>query len=77
MTRESKRASRLWLGKQIKAQFTDGKWHAFETIVTRTGAPAKNVWSTLDAMWRWGNYKTKCERNRRKAEVIFRPNFLP
>jgi hypothetical protein len=64
-------ASRL-LGKEIKAQFCDGKWHSFETIVTTTGAPAKNVWSTLDLMWRWGTYKTKCERKKVGAEYHFR-----
>ena len=72
MTRESKRASRLRLGKQIKAQFSDGKWHSFETIVTTTGAPAKNVWSTLDHMWRSGTYKTKCERKKVGTEYRFR-----
>jgi hypothetical protein len=46
------------LGKQIKTRFADGKWHSFQTIVTATGAPTKNVWSTLDLMWRWGTYKT-------------------
>jgi hypothetical protein len=34
-----KSVSRLVLGKQIKAQFGDGKWHSFETIVTNTGGP--------------------------------------
>ena len=60
------------LGKQIKAQFCDGKWHRFETIVSRTGAPANNVWSTLDRMWRWGTYKTKCERKKVGTEHHYR-----
>ena len=72
MTRESRRASRPGLGKQIKAQFSDGKWHSFETIVTATAAPAKNVWSTLDHMWRRGTYKTKCERKKVGKEYHFR-----
>lgn len=72
MTRESKRASPLWLGKQIKAQFTDGKWHSFETIVTTSGAPEKDVWSTLDRMGRWETYKTKCERKKVGTEYHFR-----
>jgi hypothetical protein len=67
-----KPASRLVLGKQIKAEFGDGRWHAFETIVSRTGAPAKNVWSTLDHMWRFGTYKTKCERKKVGTEYHFR-----
>jgi hypothetical protein len=50
MATSKKPALRLGLGKQIKTEFGDGKWHAFETIVSRTGAPAKNVWSTLDLM---------------------------
>jgi hypothetical protein len=60
------------LGKRIKAQFGDGKWHSFATIVTKTGAPIKNVWSTLDLMWRWGTYKTKCERKKVGTEYHFR-----
>jgi hypothetical protein len=64
--------SRLGLGKQIKAQFADGTWHSFEAIVTATGAPAKDVWSTLDRMWRWGTYKTKCERKKVGTEYHFR-----
>jgi hypothetical protein len=72
VTRESKRGSRLWLGKQIKAQFSDGKWRSFETIVTTTGAPAKKVWSTLDRMWRWGTYKIKCECKKVGTEYHFR-----
>jgi hypothetical protein len=67
---KSKPASRL--GSQIKAQFSDGKWHSFATIAARTGAPAKNVWSTLDLMWRWGTYKTKCERKKVGTEYHFR-----
>jgi hypothetical protein len=39
-----KPASRLALGKQIKAQFGDGTGHSFETIVTKTGARAKKVY---------------------------------
>jgi hypothetical protein len=72
MATSKKPASRLGLGKQIKAQFCDGKWHAFETIVSRTGAPAKKVWSTLDHMWRSGTYKTKCERKKVGTEHHFR-----
>ena len=72
LTRKRKQPSRLWLGKQIKAQFGDGKWHSFETIVAATGAPAKNVWSTLDRMRRWGTYKTKCERKKVGKEYHFR-----
>ena len=34
MAAKVKPASRLGLGKQIKAEFGDGKWHAFETIVS-------------------------------------------
>ena len=71
-TARNKSASPLWLGKQIKAQFSDGKWHSFETIVTTIGAPAKNVWSTLDHMWRSGTYKTKCERKKVGTEYHFR-----
>jgi predicted DNA-binding transcriptional regulator AlpA len=70
-TARNKPASRL-LGKEIKAQFCDGKWHSFATIVSRTGAPAKNVWSTLDLMWRWGTYRTKCERKKVGTEYHFR-----
>ena len=62
----------MGLGKQIKAQFVDGKWRALEAIVTATGAPAKNVWSTLDRMRRWGTYKTKCERKKVGTEYHFR-----
>jgi hypothetical protein len=60
------------LGKQIKAEFCDGKWHRFETIVSRTGAPAKDVWSTLDYMRRRGTYKIKCERKKVGTEHHFR-----
>jgi hypothetical protein len=60
------------LGKQIKAQFCDGKWHCVETIASRTGVPTKKVWSTLDRMWRWGTYKTKCERKKVGTEHHFR-----
>jgi hypothetical protein len=72
VTVKTKPASRLGLGKQIKAQFGDGKWHSFETIVIRAGAPDKKVWSTLDHMWRWGTYKTKCERKKVGTEYHFR-----
>jgi hypothetical protein len=71
-TTKRKRPSRLALGKLIKAQFGDGKWHPFETIVTTTGTPAKNVWSTLDKMWRWGTFKTKCDRKKVGTEFHFR-----
>jgi hypothetical protein len=67
-----KRPSRLDLGKLIKAQFSDGKWHSLETIVIMTGAPVKNVSSTLDRIWRWGTYKTKCERRKVGTEYHFR-----
>ena len=69
MTATNKRG---FLGKQIKTRFSDGKWHAFETIVSRTREPAKNVWSTLDLMRRWGTYKTKCERKKVGTEYHFR-----
>jgi hypothetical protein len=72
LTRKRKRPSRLDLGKLIKAQFSDGKWHSLETIVVMTGAPAKNVSSTLDRMWRWGTYKTKCECKKVGTEYHFR-----
>jgi hypothetical protein len=71
-TTRNKPASRLDLGKQIKALFGDGKWHLFETIVITTEAPVKNVWSTLDHMWRWGTYKTNCERKKVGTEYHFR-----
>jgi hypothetical protein len=67
-----KPASRLALGEQIKAQFGDGKWHSFETIVTKTKAPVKKAWTTLDHMWRSGTYKTKCERKKVGTEYHFR-----
>ena len=67
-----KPAYRLALGKQIKAQFSDGKWHPFETIVTKTGGRAKKVWGTLDHMWRYGTHKTKCERKKVGTEYHFR-----
>ena len=72
MTRESKRGSRLWLGKQIKAQFSDGKWHPFKAIVAATKAPGEDVWSIVDRMFRWGTYKTKCERKKVGTEYHFR-----
>ena len=72
LTRKRKRPSRLDLGKRIKAQFGDGKWHLFETIVITTEAPVKNVWSTLDHMWRSGTYKTKCDRKKVGKEYHFR-----
>ena len=72
MVTRNKTASPYALGKQIKAQFSDGKWHSFETIVTKTGARAKKVWSVLDYMRRWGTYKIKCERKKVGAEHHFR-----
>jgi hypothetical protein len=72
LTRKRKWPSGARFGKLIKARFGDGKWHSFETIVTTTGAPAKNVWSTLDKMWRWGTYKTKCERKKVGMQYHFR-----
>jgi hypothetical protein len=68
----SKRPSRLGLGKLIKAEFSDGKWHSFEAIVIATRGPAKKVWSTLDHMWREGTYKTKCDRKKVGKEYHFR-----
>jgi hypothetical protein len=65
--------SRLVLGKRIKARFSDGKWHSFETIVTKTKAPVKKAWATLDHMWRSGTYKTKCERKKVGTEYHFSP----
>ena len=67
-----KPASRLVLGKQIKAHCGDGEWHSFETIVTKTGGRAKKVWGTLDHMWRYGTHKTKCERKKVGTEYHFR-----
>jgi len=67
----NKRSSRP-LGNEVKARFRDGKWHSFETIVAKTGAPVKKVWSTLDLMWRWGTYNTKCERKKVGREYHFR-----
>jgi hypothetical protein len=72
MATSKRPASRLGLGKLIKAQFGDGKWHTFEAIVIATGAPAKHVWSTLDKMWRWGTFKTNCERKKVGTEYHFR-----
>jgi hypothetical protein len=72
MATSRKPASRVGLGKHIKAQFEDGKWHRFETIVAAAGAPEKKVWSTLDLMRRWGTYKTKCERKKVGKEYQFR-----
>ena len=72
LTGTLKQPSPLWLGKQIKAQFSDGKWHSFDTIVTTIGAPAEKVWSTLDRMGRWRTYKTKCERKKVGTEYRFR-----
>src|SRR5689334_15412493 len=72
ITAKRKRPSWVGLGKLIKARFGDGKWHPFETIVTSTGAPTKNVRSTLDLMQRWGTYKTKCERKKVGTQYHFR-----
>jgi hypothetical protein len=60
------------LGELVRAQFCDGKWHGFETIVAATGAPEKKVRSTLDLMMRWGTYKTKCERKKVGKDYHFR-----
>jgi hypothetical protein len=64
-------ASRL-LGRQIKHSFCDGQWHSLKSIVTTTGAPAKNVASTLDLMRRWQTYGIKCERKKVGTEYHFR-----
>jgi hypothetical protein len=72
LTRNRKQPSRLDLGNLIKAKFSDGKWHSLETIVVMTRAPVKNVSSTLDRMWRWGTYKTKCERKKVGTQYHFR-----
>lgn len=72
LTRKRKRLSSGGLGKRVRAQFGDGKWHRFETIVAATGAPEKNVRSTLDLMMRWGTYKTKCDRKKVGKEYHFR-----
>ena len=72
MAAKVKPASRLALGKQIKAQFSDGKWHSFETIVTKTGARAKKVRSVLYHMSRYGTHETKCERKKVGTEYHFR-----
>ena len=69
---KTKPASRLVLGKQIKAHCGDGEWHSFETIVTKTGGRAKKVSGTLDHMWRYGTHKTKCERKKVGTEYHFR-----
>jgi hypothetical protein len=60
------------LGEPIKAQFGDGKWHSFKAIAAATRAPAEDVWQTLDRMFRWGTYKTKCERKKVGTEYHFR-----
>jgi hypothetical protein len=72
LTRKRKPPSGVGLGELVRAQFGDGKWHRFETIVAATGAPEKNVRSTLDLMRRWGTYKTKCERKKIGKEYHFR-----
>jgi hypothetical protein len=72
LTRKRNRPSGVGLGKLVRAQFGDGKWHRFETIVAATGAPEKNVRSTLDLMRRWGTYKTKCDRKKVGKEYHFR-----
>jgi hypothetical protein len=71
VTRESKRAS-LDIGKQIKAQFCDGKWHSVETIAAATGASVENVWTVLNGMWLHGYHKTKADRKKVGAEHHFR-----
>ena len=71
MTRESKRAS-LHIGKQIKAQFCDGKWHSVETIAAATGARVENVWTVLNGMRLHGYHKTKADRKKVGAEYHFR-----
>ena len=38
------------LGKQIKMQFGDGKWHSFETILTKTGTRAKKTQESWDGI---------------------------
>ena len=72
LTRKRNRPSGVALGKLVRAQFSDGKWHRFETIVAATGAPEKKVRSTLDRMRRWGTYKTKCDRKKVGKEYHFR-----
>ena len=72
LTRKRKQLSRTRLGKQIKAQFGDGRWHSFETIVVATGAARENVWTVLNGMWRLGYYKTKCDRKKVGTESHFR-----
>jgi hypothetical protein len=72
LTRKRKPPSGIGLGELIRAQFGDGKWHRFETIVAATGVPEKNVRSTLDLMRRWGTYKSKCERKKVGKEYHFR-----
>ena len=71
-TRKRNRPSGVALGKLVRAQFGDGRWHRFETIVAATGAPEKKVRSTLDLMKRWGTYKTKCDRKKVGKEYHFR-----
>ena len=73
MLTHNKPASRPQLGKQIKAQFGDGRWHSFETIVAATGAPAEKVWSVFDHMWRSGTYKTKCDPQESRCRVPLPP----
>ena len=72
LPRARKQPSGAGLGRFIKAQFSDGKWHSFETIVSATGAPTAKVLSTLDLMMRWGTYKTKCDRKKVGNENHFR-----
>ena len=71
-TRKRKPPSHVGLGNLIKEQFSDGKWHSFETIAGAIGTPAANVLSALDRMRRWGTYKTKCERKKVGTEYHFR-----
>jgi hypothetical protein len=71
-TRKRKPPSGVGLGKLVRAQFGDGKWHRLETIVAATGAPEKNVRSILDLMRRWGTYKSKCDRKKVGNEYHFR-----
>ena len=63
---------RLPVGELVRAQFCDGKWHRFETIVAATGAPEDHVQSILDRMRRWGTYKSKCDRKKVGNEYHFR-----
>src|SRR5262245_60149725 len=67
-----KKAAARQLGKQIKAQFCDGKWHSVETIAAATGARMQNVRTILTGMWLYAYHKTKADRKKVGPEYHFR-----